>query len=136
MIDRRKCLFDYLLIYLIFFPPNTVRSKRPSDQEWATFNNKKYVDDKTKRDIQYAMLPIAFRDTIDLWEMDYETMDGPTFLLCLEKLEVKDMKDRKEWDENKEKSEGTNIGKEHPNNNRKIKTDCNRKNVRIRKPSS
>jgi len=85
------------------------------------------VDNKTKRDIQYNMLPTSFHDVIDIWETDYEMMDTSSFLLCLEKLEVKDIKERKERDDNKEKlkrkTKGTSNGKPHPNNNCKIKTD-------------
>ena len=61
-------------------------------------------------------------------------MDGSNFLLCLEKLEVKDMKDRKERDDTKEKlkrkSEVASNGKEHPNSNRKVKTDRDKKRNR------
>ena len=102
---------DVLLTYLPFFPPRTVRSERPTDKEWAAVKVTKQVDDKTKRDIQYNMLPTSFRDS------DYETMDHSSFLLCLEKLEIKDAKERKERDDNKEKlkrkSEGASTGKSH-----------------------
>jgi len=125
---------DVLLTYLPFFPPRTVRSERPTDKEWAAFNVTKHVDDKIKRDIQYTMLPTSFRDAIDVWETDYETMDQSSFLLCLEKLEVKDIKERKERDDNKEKlkrkSEGTSTGKSHPTNNRKNNKDRDNKTNR------
>ena len=102
---------DVLLTYLPFFPPRTVRSKHPTDKEWTAFNLMKQMHDKTKRDIQYNMLPRSFCDAINIWETDYEMMDASNFLLCLEKLEVKDIKECKERDENKEKlkrkSEGT-----------------------------
>jgi len=73
---------DVLLTYLPFFPPRTVRSERPTDKEWAAFNVTKHVDNKIKRDIQYNMLPTSFRDAIDVWETDYETMDQSSFLIC------------------------------------------------------
>jgi len=80
------------------------------------------------------MLPTSFHDTTDIWETDYEMMDTSSFLLCLEMLEVKDIKESKERDDNKEKlkrkSEGTSNGKLHPNKNRKIKTDCDNKRNR------
>jgi hypothetical protein len=135
-VSVRKAMqrIDVLLTYLPFYPPRTVRSKRPSEAEWAAFDLQKYVDKKTKRDIQYNMLPSFYRDTIDVWETDYEDMDGSTFLLNLEKLEVKDMKDRQERNENKEKlkrkSEAASNGKEHPNSNRKVKTDRDNKRNR------
>ena len=125
---------DVLLTYLPFFPPRTVRSERPTDKEWASFNANEQVDDKIKRDIQYNMLPTSFRDSIDVWETDYETMDHSSFLLCLEKLEVKDSKDRKERDDNKEKlkrkSEAASSGKSHPTDNRKNNKDRDNKRNR------
>ena len=127
---------DVLLTYLPFFPPRTVRPERPTDKEWAAFNVKKQVDDKIKRDIQYNnnMLPTSFRDSIDVWETDYETMDHSSFLFCLEKLEIKDAKEPKERDDNKEKlkrkSEGTSTGKSHPTNNHKNNKDRDNKRNR------
>jgi len=49
------------------------------------------------------MLPGFYRDIIDSWETDFETMDGPKFLVRCEQIKVKDHKDRKECQDNKDK---------------------------------
>jgi len=82
---------------------------------------------EAKRDIQYAMQPINFSDSINTWETDYEIMNETIFLQRLEQVEKKDSRERKEREDNKEKlkrkSDTNNQGKEHPNNNRKDKSN-------------
>ena len=135
-VSVRKAMqrIDVLLTYLPLFPPRTLRDKRATNKEWAAHNERRKLIQESKRDIQYAMLPLSFRDAIDAMETDYETMDESTFLLRLEQIEVKDMKDRKEREENKEKlkrkSEANSNGKEHPNKSRKDKSDRDNKRNR------
>ena len=135
-VSARKAVqrIDVLLTYLPFFPPRTLRDKRPTENEWKRFNAMSVATPEAKRDIQYAMLPINFRDSIDTWETDYETMNETIFLQRLEQVEKKDSRERKEREDNKEKlkrkSDANNHGKEHPNNNRKDKSDRDTKRNR------
>ena len=128
-VSARKALqcIDVLLTYLPFFPPRTLRDKRPTEKEYKKFNAMSVATPEAKRDIQYAMLPINFRDSIDTWETDYETMNETIFLQRLEQVKKKDSRERKEREDNKEKlkckSDANNQGEEHPNNNRKDKSD-------------
>jgi len=96
---------EVLLNYLPFYPPRTlVRDRHPTMADWSAFNDIKDITEDDKRDIQYSMLPVFYRDMINSWETDYETMeDSPRFLVRCEQIEVKYHKDPKERQDNKEK---------------------------------
>ena len=121
-----QCI-DVLLTYLPFFPLRTLRDKHLTEKEWEKFNTISVATPEAKCDIQYAMLPINFHDSIDTWDTDYETMNETIFLQHLEQVKKKASRERNEREDNKEKlkckSDANNQGKEHPNNNRKDKSD-------------
>ena len=121
---------DTLIKYLPLFPPRTTRDRRPNNEDWRTFEAERNIGKARRRDIQYAMLPIAFRDVIDGWVQDYEDMSDAKFLQCCEQIELKDNKDRKETQDRKDKlkrkngapkEEESNANRQQKSKNKKFK---------------
>ena len=118
---------DVLTNLLLLFPPTGSRGRMATPEQWAAFQEVKFVEGPEKREMKYNLLPDPFQERFDELEVDWAEMSHPKFLSEAHKCAEADRKLRAQKDEDKQKNKRkredshANISRKDKNRNEKFK---------------